>query len=145
MVSYVDNSMAECVLELSDLGHQQDWNGPNFPGICRHQLQWRHSERDGVSTHRRLHYFLNCSFMRRSKKTSKLHVTGLCEENPPVTGGLPSHKGPVTRKMFPFDDVIMSAQEGLILMYSIQRSTHPLRWRNMNAMKSQITAIRLFA
>ena len=33
-------------------------------------------------------------------KTSKLRVTGLCEWKPP-------HKGPVTRKMFPFDDVIM--------------------------------------
>ena len=37
------------------------------------------------------------------KKTPKLLVTGLCEENSPVT----PHKGPVTRKMFPFDDVIM--------------------------------------
>ena len=37
---------------------------------------------------------------RRSKKTSKLRVTGLCAVNSP-------HKGPVTRKTFPFDDVIM--------------------------------------
>ena len=43
----------------------------------------------------------------RSKKTSKLHVTGLWEGNSPVTGEFPPHKGPVTRKMFPFDDVIM--------------------------------------
>ena len=48
----------------------------------------------------------NHLFRRRSKKTSKLLVIGLCEGNPPVTGGLP-HKGPVTRKMFAFDDVIM--------------------------------------
>ena len=41
------------------------------------------------------------------KKTSKLLVTGLYEGNPPVTGEFP-HKGPVTPKMFPFDDVIMS-------------------------------------
>ena len=33
-------------------------------------------------------------------------VIGLCEGNPPVTGGFP-HKGPVTRKMFPFDEVIV--------------------------------------
>ena len=38
--------------------------------------------------------------MRRSKKASKLCVTGLCEGNSP-------HKGPVTRKAFSFDDVIM--------------------------------------
>ena len=39
-------------------------------------------------------------------KTSKLHVTGLCEGNSPGPVNSP-HKGPVTRKMFPFDDVIM--------------------------------------
>ena len=33
-----------------------------------------------------------CSFRRRSNKTSKLRVTGLCEGNPPVTGGLPSQR-----------------------------------------------------
>ena len=37
------------------------------------------------------------------KKTLKLRVTGLCEGNTPVTGNSP-HKGPATRKMFPFDD-----------------------------------------
>ena len=41
------------------------------------------------------------------KEKSKLRVTGLCERNRPVTSGFP-HKGPITRKMFPFDDVIMS-------------------------------------
>ena len=32
---------------------------------------------------------LNQLFNRRSKKTPKLRVTGLCEGNPPVTGGFP--------------------------------------------------------
>ena len=31
-------------------------------------LQWRHSERDGVSNHRILHCLVNCLFRRRSKK-----------------------------------------------------------------------------
>ena len=49
----------------------------------------------------------------RSKKTSKLRVTGLCEGNLPVTGEFPVFTGefpaqkPVTRNMFPFDDFIM--------------------------------------
>ena len=43
----------------------------------------------------------------RSKKTSKVCATSICEGNPPVTGGSP-HKGPVTRKISPFDDVLMS-------------------------------------
>ena len=42
----------------------------------------------------------------KSKKTSKLRVTGLCVGNSPGPVNSP-HKGPVTRKMFPFDDVIM--------------------------------------
>ena len=49
---------------------------------------------------------LNRLFRGRPKKTSKLHVTGLCEENSPVTGEFPTQR-PVTRKMFLFDDVII--------------------------------------
>ena len=70
-------------------------------------LQWRNNECDGVSNHQPHDCLLNRSFMRRSKKTSKLHVTGICEGNSPVTGEFPT-QGPVTRKMFPFDDVIMT-------------------------------------
>ena len=33
---------------------------------------------------------LNRLFRRRSKKTSKLRATGLCEENSPVTGEFPA-------------------------------------------------------
>ena len=44
--------------------------------------------------------------MPRSKKTSKLCVTGLCAGNSPGPVNSP-HKGPVTREMFTFDDVIM--------------------------------------
>ena len=43
---------------------------------------------------------------RRSKKTSKLSVTGLCAGNSPVTGEFPAQR-PVTRELFPFNDVIM--------------------------------------
>ena len=49
---------------------------------------------------------LNRLFRRRSKKTSKLRVTCLCAGNSPGSVNSP-HKGPVTWKMFPFDDVIM--------------------------------------
>ena len=76
-------------------------------------LQWRHNECDGVSNHRRLDCLLNRLFRRRSKKTSKLRVTGLCEGNSPLTGEFPAVTGefpaqkPTTRNMFPFDDVIM--------------------------------------
>ena len=68
-------------------------------------LQWHQNERDGVSNHRRLECLLSNLFKRRSKKTSKF--TGLSEGNPPVTGGFSSQRL-VMRKMFPFDDVIMT-------------------------------------
>ena len=62
-------------------------------------LQWRHNEYDGISNHRRLDCLLNHLFRRRSKKTSKPCVIGLCEGNPPTTGNSP-RKGPVTWKCF---------------------------------------------
>ena len=83
-------------------------------------LQWHHNEPDGVSNHQPYDCLLNRVFRCRSKKASKLRVTGLCLGNSPGPVNSP-HKGPVTRKMFPFDDVIMSypryvsAITGLIL------------------------------
>ena len=47
--------------------------------------QWRHNKHGGVSNHRRFDCLLNRLVRRRSKKTSKLCVTGLYEGNPPVT------------------------------------------------------------
>ena len=55
-------------------------------------LHWHHNGRDGASNNRRLGLLLRLLFRRRSKKTSKLRVTGLCEGNPPVTGGFPSQR-----------------------------------------------------
>ena len=69
-------------------------------------LQWRHNGRDGVSNRQTRDCLLKRLFRCRSKKTSKLRVTGLCEGNSPGPVNSP-HKGPVTREMFPFDDVIM--------------------------------------
>ena len=68
-------------------------------------LQWRHNGRNSVSNHQPHDCLLNGLFGRRSKKTWKLRVTGLCVGNSPETGEFP-HKWPVTLKMFPFDDVI---------------------------------------
>ena len=55
-------------------------------------LQWRHNERDGVSNHQPRDCLLNHLFRRKSKKTSKLHVTGLCEGNSPGTGEFPAQR-----------------------------------------------------
>ena len=69
-------------------------------------LQWRHNGRYGISHQQPYNCLFNRLFRRRSKKTSKLRVTGLFAGNSSVTVNSP-HKWPVTRKMLPSDDVIM--------------------------------------
>ena len=44
-----------------------------------HSLQWRHNARDGVSNYQPHDCLLNRLLRRKSKKISKLRVTGLCE------------------------------------------------------------------
>ena len=84
--------------------------GPRQCSESLHSLQWRHNERHDVTNHGCLDCLLSRLFRRRSKKTSKLLVTGLYEGNPPVAGGFPSQT-PVTRKLFPFKGVIMSSPQ----------------------------------
>ena len=60
------------------------------PDITATSLQWRHNARPGVSNHQPHDCLLNHLFRRRSKKTSKLRVTGLCAGNSPVTGEFPA-------------------------------------------------------
>ena len=57
-------------------------------------LQLRHIGRDGVSNPQLHHCLLRCYrlFRCRSKKRSKLRVTGLCVGNSPVTGEFPAHR-----------------------------------------------------
>ena len=57
---------------------------------------------------------------RRSKKASKLRVTGLCEGNSPLTGEFPAQR-PVTGKIFPFDDIIMNSSDILLLQDSLHQ------------------------
>ena len=57
-----------------------------------HTLLWRHNECSGISNHRRLNCLLNLLFRRRSKKTPKPHVTGICKGNSSVTGEFPAQK-----------------------------------------------------
>ena len=59
-------------------------------------------------------------FRRKSKKTSKFCVTGLCAGNSPGPVNSP-HKCPVTRKMFPFDDAIKITYLLLFMQHDILR------------------------
>ena len=80
------------------------WYGSSLPLTIT--LRWRHNGCSSVSNHQAHDCLINRLFRRRSKKTSKLRVTGLCAgiHRGPVNS---PHKWQVTRKMFPFDDVIM--------------------------------------
>ena len=49
-------------------------------------LQWRDNGSDSVSNHQPHDCLRNRLFRRRSKKTSKFRVTGLCAGNSPVSG-----------------------------------------------------------
>ena len=55
-----------------------------------HSLQWRHNGCDSVSNHQPHICFLNRLFRHRSKKTSKLRVTGFCAGNSPEAGEFPA-------------------------------------------------------
>ena len=69
-------------------------------------LQWRHDECDGVSNHRRfgclLNRFTGADQRKNQSSASLAFVTGI--HRWPVDY---PHKGPITRKRFPFDDVTM--------------------------------------
>ena len=53
-------------------------------------LRWRHNKKDGVSNHQPHDCLFNRLFGRRSKKTPKPRVTGLCAGNSPGTGEFPA-------------------------------------------------------
>ena len=84
-------------------------------------LQWRHNEHDGVSNHQPHDCILNRLFRRRSKKTSKLRVTGLCAGNSPVTGEFPAQIFS-NGEMFPLDYVIMDIET-----HDLYLTPHPYR------------------
>ena len=75
-----------CVCRVNH-SHPTVWSNP-----WNGSLQWRHNGCDGVSNHHPYDCLLNRLFRRRSKKTSKLHVTGLCVGNSPVTDEFPAQR-----------------------------------------------------
>ena len=59
----------------------------------------RHNGLDVVSNHQPRDCLLNRLFRRRSKKTSKLRVTGLCTGNSPMTGEFPAQRNRYTENV----------------------------------------------
>ena len=59
---------------------------------CASPLQWRHNGHDSISNHQPPECLLSRLVRRKSKKTSRPRVTGLCAGNSPVTGEFPAQK-----------------------------------------------------
>ena len=74
----------ECDFNLSSMPLRTDTSVGVFT------LQWRHNGHESVSNHQPYDCLINRLFRRRSKKTPKLRVTGLCAGNSPGTGELPA-------------------------------------------------------
>ena len=68
------------VIYIWQIRYREKWN----------PLRWRHNGCDSVSNDQPHHCLLNRLFRRRSKKTSKLQVTGLCAGDSPGTGEFPA-------------------------------------------------------
>ena len=114
-------SKFEVIIVLDDdrapLGHKTSTDT-----VTSGPLQCRHNELDGVSNHRRLDCLLNGLFRRRSRKTSKLRASGLCEGYAPVAGEFPVQR--YSDVELPFDDVIM-----VPFICEIRRSVERNRFR----------------
>ena len=82
----VPNSWCDfrCLLSNRQLINPHNKQHAMFP------LQWRLNGRDCVSNHQPRECSLNRLIWCRSKKTSKLRVTGLCAGNSPGTGEFPA-------------------------------------------------------
>ena len=77
---------------------------------CTFKTDFGYNGPDGVSNHQPRDCLLNRLFRRRSKKTSKLRVTGLCAGNSPGTGEFPAQMAS-NAEFFLFDDVIMQKKK----------------------------------
>ena len=93
-IAHNTNSPLFCIYFLSDLlllfltlyfdsifTEVSNWESPSVTMLAleiRAPLHWHHNGRDSVSNHQPHHCLFNRLFRRRSKKTSKLRVTGLC-------------------------------------------------------------------
>ena len=88
VITYSFPNFNGCTLEVWEWDNYISMLGEKLNFVST--LQWRHNELDSVSNHQPRDCLLNRLFRRRSKKTSKLRVTGLCAGNSPGTGEFPA-------------------------------------------------------
>ena len=97
-VTAIHNCLRFRPLEFRELSHwRQQYVVIWMDDVC--PLQWHHNGREGVSNHQPHGCLLNRISRRRSKKKSKLRVTGLCEGNSPVSGEFPAQMANYTENV----------------------------------------------
>ena len=89
-------------------------------------LWWHHNEPNGVSNHQFKDCLLNRLFRCRSKKTSKLCVTGLCEGNSPVTGEFPAQRASNTENV----SIWWRHHDSSTFILPLPSGSALLRWRS---------------
>ena len=97
LIPYPGWDKSKSILMKYALGNCMAWINNHF---LQFLLQWRYNERDGVSNHRCLDCLLSRLFGRRSKKSSQLRTTGLCEGNSPMTGEFPAQRASNAKNVF---------------------------------------------
>ena len=111
-------------------------------------LQWRRNERDGVPNHQPHDCILNSLFRRRSNKTSKLRVTGLCAGNSQVTGEFPAQRVSIAENVsiwWRHHDYDKTGQ-CFLCVWCLYWSTFYLQWKTLTSliMFKHITHINEF-
>ena len=111
-----------------------------------YSLQCRHNEYEDVSNHQRPDCLPNLLFSRRSKITSKLRITGLCEGNSPVTGEFPAQRASIAENVSIWWRHHVNRQMGEWVIQSKQSvNQYWLDSRDviMSAIVSQITGVSI--
>ena len=84
----------------------------HLPSLMLLALQWCHNECHGISNHPHHDCLLRLWFRHRSKKTSELGVTGLCEGDSPATSEFPAQRASNVE-----NDFIWGRHHGLLVMW----------------------------
>ena len=93
--------------------------------VVKSTLQWRHNGRDGVSDYQPHDCLRNVYSGTDQRKHQSSASLAYVREIQPVNT---PHKGPLTRKMFPFDDVIMHTD--LVRFNKCMLTTESTRLKN---------------
>ena len=86
----LSNSQSDVIIPSPSIAASSPSPSPSLAPWNLLALRWRHNGHDSISDHQPRHRLLNRLFGCRSKKTSKLRVTGLCAGKSPGTGEFPA-------------------------------------------------------